>query len=214
MCKRILILATLCSCFVGIASADSVTYVISVNTSSIAGTSGSLDFQFNPGAMSQTADAQVLGFTSNGSLGAATTTGDVGGTLPGTVSFDNGTAFNDYFTGFTYGSTLTFDVSLFGPALTSPNGTSASGSSFAFSMFSDSAGTIPTLTSDTTDGFAETIDVNLNGTTTLKNFSNETSAGLLMTTTPEPATLLLTAVGLAGIVTLRCRGVRLNSKPS
>ena len=214
MCKRILILAILCLCFVGVASADSATYLISVNTSSIAGTSGSLDFQFNPGAMSQAADAQVLGFTSNGSLGAPSTTGDASGTLPGTVSLDNGTAFNDYSAGFTYGSTLTFDVNLSGPALTSPNGTSSSGSSFAFSMFSDGSGTMPTLTSDTTDGFAVTIDVNLDGTTTLKNFSNETSAGLLATTTPEPGTLLLMAAGLAGIVALRCQGVLLNSKLS
>jgi hypothetical protein len=162
--------------------------------------------------MSQAADAQVLGFTSNGSLEAPATTGDSSGTLPGTVSLDNGTAFNDYFAGFTYGSTLTFDVNLSGPALTSPNGTSSSGSSFAFSMFSDSSGTMPTLTSDTTDGFAVTIDVNLDGTTTLKNFSNETSAGLLVTTTPEPGTLLLMAAGLAGIVMLRCQGVLLNSK--
>jgi hypothetical protein len=205
MCRNALILATLCFCFAGVASADSATYMISVNTSSIAGTSGSLDFQFNPGAMSQAADVQVLGFTSNGSLGGAATIGDASGTLPGTVSFDNGTAFNDYFTGFTYGTTLTFDVSLFGPALTSPDGTSSSGSSFAFNMFSDAAGTMPTLTSDTTDGFAMTIDVNLDGTTTLKNFSTETSAGPLMITTPEPGTLLLMAAGLAGIVTLRFR---------
>ena len=122
MRKTALILATVCLCFAGVASADSATYVISVNPSSIAGTSGSLDFQFNPGAMSQAADVQVLGFTSDGSLGAAATTGDVSGTLPGTVSFDNGTVFNDYFTGFTYGNTLTFDVNLFGPALTSPRG--------------------------------------------------------------------------------------------
>jgi hypothetical protein len=48
----------------------------------------------------------------------------------------------------------------------------------------------------------------------LKNFSNETSAGLLATTTPEPGTLLLMAAGLAGIVALRCQGVLLNSKLS
>lgn len=205
MCRNALILAILCLCFAGIVSADATTYVISVNTSSVAGTSGSLDFQFNPGVTSQAADVQLLGFTSDGSLGAASTTGDASGTLPGTVSFDNGTAFNDYFTGFTYGTTLTFDVSLFGPALTSPNRTSPSGSSFAFSMFSDAAGTLSTLTNDTTDGFAVTVDVNLDGTTTLKNFSSETSLGPLVTTTPEPGTLLLMAAGLAGIISLRFR---------
>ena len=91
------------------------------------------------------------------------------------MTFDNGTAFNDYFEGFTYGSTLSFQVSLYGPALSSPDGTSTSGSTFAFSMFSDAAGTMPVLTTDTTDGFAFTIDVNLDGTTTVTNFSAQTT---------------------------------------
>ena len=53
------------------------------------------------------------------------------------VTFGNGTAFNDFFEGFTYGSKLSFHASLFGPALSSPDGTATSGSTFAFSMFSD-----------------------------------------------------------------------------
>ena len=86
------------------------------------------------------------------------------------LTFDNGTGFNDYFEGFTFGSTLSFQVSLYGPAFSSPDGTSTSGSTFAFSMFSDPAGTMPALTTDTTDGFAFTVDVNLDGTTTVTNF--------------------------------------------
>jgi len=90
--------------------------------------------------------------------------------------YGNGTAFNDYFDGFTLGSTMSCQVSLYGPALSSPDGVSTSGSStFAFSMFSDAAGTIPALTTDTTDGFAFTVDVNLDGTTTATNFSSQTT---------------------------------------
>ena len=48
-------------------------------------------------------------------------------------------------------------------ALSTPDGVSTSGSAFAFSMFSDPAGTIPALTTDTTDGFALTVGVNLDG---------------------------------------------------
>jgi hypothetical protein len=115
------------------------------------------------------------------------------------VTFDNGTAFNDYFDGFTYGSTISFDLSLFGPALSAPDGISTSGSTFAFSMFSDAAGTIPALTSDTIDGFAFTTDVNLDGTTTVNDFSSETS--VVPETTggsviPEPDTFVLLATGL------------------
>jgi hypothetical protein len=111
--------------------------------------------------VTQTASLQVLSFASDGTLACSPTlTGDVAGALPPTLTFDNGTAFNDYFEGFTFGSTLSFQVCLFGPALSSPDGTSTSGSTFAFSMFSDAAGTIPTLTTDKINGFAFTVDVN------------------------------------------------------
>jgi hypothetical protein len=76
--------------------------VTTVDSSSISGTAaGSLDFEFNPGPLvTQSASAQILDFSSNGMLaGGPMLTGDVVGTLPATVTFDNGTAFNDYFGG-------------------------------------------------------------------------------------------------------------------
>jgi hypothetical protein len=146
-------------------------------------------------------------FASDGTLaGSPALTGDVTGALPATLTFDDGTGFNDYFEGFTYGSTLSFEVSLFGPALNSPDGTSTSGSTFAFSMFSDAAGTIPALTTDTIDGFAFTVDVNLDGTTTVTNSSAQTT---VVPTTgpsaiPEPGSFVLlgTAAALLGTLGL------------
>ena len=181
----------------GAATAAPVTYSVIVNTSSISGTPGSLDFNFAPGAVdSQPAFVQISGFSSNGTLVSCPSnvqgfcnTGDVTGTLPGTLTFDNGTAFNDYFDDFTFGSTLSFMVSLSGPALSTPDGTSSSGSIFAFSMFSDPAGSIPALTSNNTLGYAMTVNVNLNGTTTVDDFSAQT-------TVPEPGSLSLMALGV------------------
>jgi hypothetical protein len=132
-------------------------------------------------------------------------TGDVSGQLPATVTFDNGTGFNDYFDGFTFGSTLSFGVSLYGPALTAPNGVSTSGSTFAFSMFSDGAGTIPTLTTDTTDGFAFTVNVNLDGTTTVTNYSEETTVAPQTSVTPEPNLSLVTAGLTIALMVFRLR---------
>ena len=201
MCRHRVLLSALLLCLVcfpGLASAD--VYSVTVDTSSIAGTVGSLDFNFNPGSLvTQGASLQILSFSGDGSLaGSPTLTGDVSGALPATLTFDNGTGFNDYFQGFTFGSTVSFDVSLYGPALSSPDGTSTSGSTFAFSMFSDAAGAIPALTSDTTNGSAFTVDVNLDGTTTATNSSVETTISRV-SAVPEPSSLMLLGAGLAAI---------------
>jgi len=183
-----------------VAKAGPIIYDVTVNTSSITGTMGSLDFQFNPGPLTtQSASLQILDFTSDGTLaGSPSLTGDVSGALPATLTYDNGTQYNDFFEDFTYGTTLSFEVSLYGPALSSPDGVSTSGSIFAFSMFSDPAGTVPVLTTDTVDGFAATLNVNLDGTTTVIDPSTETSVAAL-TATPEPASLVLLATGLLGL---------------
>jgi hypothetical protein len=192
-----------------------VIYNVSVKTASISGTMGSLDFNFNPGPLvSQAASLQILSFTGGALAGACPCgTGDVTGQLPGPLTFDNGTGFNDYFHGFTYGAGLSFNVRLYGPAVNTPDGVSTSGSQFAFSMFSDAAGTVPVLTTDTTHGFAFTIDVNLDGSTTVDNFSTPTNVTLSSggtinpnpnpgqgpSGTPEPATFVLTVLRLAGL---------------
>ncbi|MGA2350301.1 MAG: NF038129 family PEP-CTERM protein [Terracidiphilus sp.] len=196
MSKIKFILCAVLFCFAMPALAD--TYDVTVNTSSIAGTTGSLDFDFSPGPnQAQAASLQILGFSSDGSLAASPElVGDVSGNLPFTITFDNGTGFNDYFDGFTYGSTLSFDVSLYGPALSSPDGTSNSNSIFSFSMFSDAAGTVPVLTSDTIDGFAFIVNINPNGSTSLSNFSAETNAEPPTSATPEPGSLLFLTTGL------------------
>jgi hypothetical protein len=199
MFTRLVLFGTLLSGFASLASADAITYEATINTSSISGIAGSLDFNFNPGPLvTQAASLQIIGFTGDGTLAGDCPcgTGDVSGQLPANLTFDNGTAFNDYFDDFTFGSTLSFNVSLYGLALSSPDGVSTSGSTFAFSMFSDQAGTVPALTRDTTDGFAFTVDVNLDGTTTVSNFSPEASISTV-STVPEPSSFLLIATFIA-----------------
>jgi len=196
-----------------VALAGPITYNVTVDTSSISGTAGALDFNFNPGPLAtQAASLQILNFTSDGTLASCAAnsqgfcpTGDVTGTLPGTLTFGNGAAFNDYFDGFTFGSAISFGVSLLGPALSSPDGVSTSGSTFAFSMFSDAAGTMPVLTTDTTNGFAFTVDVNLDGSTAVNSSSNQTTVTPEASSTPEPGCVFLLGVGLACIGVLRSR---------
>src|SRR5580704_14474617 len=89
MSTRFWFLFVLCA---ATAMANVITYDVTVNTSSISGTTGSLDFNFNPGSLvTQSASLQILSFTSNGTLaGSPELTGDASGALPGTLTFDNG----------------------------------------------------------------------------------------------------------------------------
>jgi hypothetical protein len=193
----------ICLCAGNAASANVIEYQVSVNTSSLSGSLGSLDLNFNPGPLAtEAASLQILNFSTDGTLdGIPTVTADVTGTLPSSLTFDNASFFNDYFQGFSFGTALTFDISLYGPALSSPDGVSTSGSSFAFRMFSDSAGTIPALTTDTINGFAVTVNINLDGTTTLTDFSPQTNITPI-SATPEPngAALGLLAVALVSLL--------------
>ena len=97
-----------------LASAGPITYDVTVNTSSIFGTTGSLDFNFNPGPFTtQLAQLQILSFTSDGTLAEACPcgTGDVSGQLPATLTFDNGSGLNDFTsTTSAYASMISFSV--------------------------------------------------------------------------------------------------------
>jgi hypothetical protein len=171
MLQRLTLSAALSLCFAAMAAAGTTTYSVTINTSSISGTAGSLDFNFNPGPLAtQAASVQIMNFASTGTpTGGPTLTGDVTGAFPMAVTFDNGKGLNDYFQAFTFGSNILFQVAFYGLALGLPDGVSTSGSTFAFSMLSSAAGMIPALTTDTTNGLAFTVNVNLDGTTTVTN---------------------------------------------
>jgi hypothetical protein len=171
----------------GRAWADPLSYVVTINMSAINGTSGNLDLQFNPGALHGThlATATVGGFTSDGTLGTAVLTGDVTGALPGTLSFDNQTVFNDDFQAITFGNTIQFDLVLSRPAVLTPDGISTSGSSFGIGLW-DSTGFNPLLTSDP-NGFAGIVNINLDGSGTATTFLTDAGGPPVVTVTPEVA---------------------------
>lgn len=190
------------------AHAGLVNYGVTVDTHTLAGTTGSVDFNFNPGlSTSQAASVEVFNLVGSSASGPSFTVGEVVGEIPMTLTFDNAAALNDYFQGLTFGQSLSFGLRFFGPALENPDGQSSSGSTFAFSLFSDAAGTLPVLTSNGLEGFALTVDVNTDGTTSVHNFSAQLSVLPTVTSVPEPGTLpLLTLAGVA--VALRRRAMR------
>ena len=64
-------------CFAAAASAAPITYDVTVDTSSVSGTAGSFDINFNPGPLvTQSASLQILSCASDGTLaGSPTLTG-------------------------------------------------------------------------------------------------------------------------------------------
>src|SRR5579872_2374301 len=102
---------------------------IAVNTSNLQGTSGYLDFQFNPGNTPfDAASATITGFTTNGILtGALPDIGAVTGAFPGTVVINNTFVLNDHTEGVIFGSFFDVFVNLNIPAV---SGTATGGNSF------------------------------------------------------------------------------------
>jgi hypothetical protein len=204
--RKCQILAVLfCVLAANAALADPI-YVVTMNTSGASGTTGSLDFQFDPGPlMTQAATVQITFFTGGSFVGLPQTLGGVTGELPAPITINNTSQLNDYFQSFTFGNSLSFVVSFSGPAVDSPNGTSTSTSEFAFSTFSDQNGTVPVLTSDP-NGISATAVVNLNGSVKTSSISPDIQVQLA----PEPGTLsmFIGAVAALGCFKLRRRSQR------
>lgn len=188
MLKTCLVTLSLLLSAAGLSLADSV-YQVSVNTSSLAGTTGSIDFQFNFGTGESQAASVTIYNLSGGSNGTATPTGDVsGGPFPNPVTIGNGypsSGYNDYFESYTFGNTLNFDLDFGGPAVTAPDGFSSGNSEFYFSMFTDQNG-IDRAPGTDSNGVAGTITVNPNGSFTL------TAVSPNLNFVPEPASVCLT----------------------
>jgi hypothetical protein len=190
-----------------------ITYDVTVNTLSLTGTSGYIDFQFNPANPSSLfATANLSNFATDGVVGAqAFQSGDATG--PGTgpltpppLSFDNGTALNELTYNFVYGSTISFDMTLSGTALSGGAPAGAS-STFALTLLDGGGNAFSTGPG----GAIVTIVVNPDGSTTGTAYSPIATGGPAGTVTmagtvPEPSTLVLGVIAFGAL--FGCHQVR------
>ena len=180
------------------AHADVILYAV-VDTHTLAGTTGYVDFQFNPGPLTtQSASLKIENFAGATYVAGSQvdTGGASGGPLPSTVTLNNSTSYNDDYESVKFGNTLTFALDFGGNAINAPNGTAVSGSSFAFSL-SDAGGN-PLLTNDP-NGFDAVVNINTKG------MVSYTLPSPSVTFAPEPTSWLMMGGGAFALLGLKLR---------
>lgn len=175
------------SVFASVASAQS--YRVTVDTSALASTEGYLNFQFNPADLgAPAAEASILQWLGSTTLlDAPLIEGNVTGSLPGAVTMNNGTAFNDYFHAVQFGEAFSFVVEFSGNV--SP---SLLGTSFALALYA-ADGATPLLTDDISGSLVR-FELSSAGIDFLSN-----SSAVQVTPVPLPAAAWLLLSGMAAL---------------
>lgn len=181
----LLVCAGLCS-----SATFAQTFLITVDTSEIAGTNGYVDFQFNPADVSAPGASASISGGSITLFGAPAIEGSVVGTLPGTVSLLNSTAFNDYFHAVEFGDAFSFQVQFSGDFAVEP---SLLATSFALSLYAADAMS-PLLTNDVSGSIVR-FELASSGVT----FETFTPS-VQVTPVPLPAAAWLLLSGLTGLI--------------
>ncbi len=166
-------------------------YDVSIDTTPIAGQSGFIDLQFNPGtAGAPTATAEISGFSTTGLLaGPVLTDGDVSGALPGLVVFGNGLPLNALLQPLSpFGTAFSFRVEFGGAFLSAASG---SGTTLSMGVLGPDPDYLPLLGANAT---GSTLAFELGPGSIIYAGSDP---GIGVAPVPEPVTCGMLLVGLA-----------------
>src|SRR5258708_6534475 len=145
-------------------------FTITVNTSSIAGTVGDIDFNFGGFVSSPNVTALISMWSSNGTLsGVPVTSGTTSGVLPTNVTMKviGGTG-SDYFHDFTFGNFLMFNLQLtYDSAIP---GSFTTDDTWGLALYDSMV--MPLLANGSQGDFIFTVDMHPNGTYTTHDASN------------------------------------------
>ncbi len=177
----------------------SLSYNVSVDTSSLNSTDGYLYLQYIPVANAVNSTATVSSFLTDGTLGSQSSFvangSAVSGTLPGTVVFANTNGDNDYNQAIHFGNSINFKLILDSANFGS---TSVGSSTFSFGLFGDEFGAQPlfNVSDPYIAGTLFTVSLNNDGTATAKVMAPQA-------TVPVPAAAWLLGSGLMGLAGIR-----------
>lgn len=177
--------------------------LVTVDTSALAGTQADLAFDLIDGGTPANT-VTLSGFTTDGTLGSSTPSGDVSGAFLGTVTIGDTSFFNEYLQNETLGSTFSFvlDSTNLPADLTSfPDG-------FSLFLLDHTTGLSLVTTSDLTG--ANALFLWSLGTTTQPDvYSSDTGHVTIgpVNPVPEPSTLPLALIGLAMLISFSALGL-------
>jgi hypothetical protein len=212
----------------GPAFGDILSFQITVNTASVSGATGYVDFQLNPGSLGAAGVTASISDFSGVTLSTnTTTTGTVTGTnlyfiagdvstspasspillsATNTLNLVNGDSTNELTQALKFTTSATFDVTLSGPGVSvMGDAAGTSGTTFLVDFLNDPQ-TAYVLTSDTTgstaSGWADLIDISNTGlfTTTPADGGFSVISLTGVTITPEPSSTQLALIGVGLLI--------------